>query len=156
MRKLLAVLLALFLITTVVNAQEGYVDQYSGDFFGDTEVTYREYSTFYVTIPTSMSVGTAGDISVILDNIEEGYHVAVGITNMDETGKLPIQSSKGDTGSLYVYRDDQTVVNADGFITNFYPGTDMGTTSITLQAADQMRAGTYSGVISFRVALEAD
>lgn len=150
--------LMLFAIPTITYAADGFVDANSPYFEGETDVSYRIYSSYYVSIPTSIdsSYGT-GEISVTMDNIEDGYHIKVSITNLNESGKLAITSETGNTAYLNVLRDSGLYnVYSDGIVTNFYPADypngGTATTNISFDTGGEyFKPGTYHGTICFRV-----
>ena len=168
-RKLVAIVSSIALLFTFTPptafAQEGFVDSSMDAFYGDTEVSYRVYSSFYVTIPASISMDNpTGVISVTMDNIESGYHVSVYATNLDAEGKFEVVSNNGDTGKMFVTKDNgASTIDASGFIESFYPDRfiegegALATTYIQVTPDGQaFKPGTYTGTLSFRIACEQD
>lgn len=158
-RRLLSIVIAAMMMICPVFANDGYVYENSGeDFLCDTEVSYQAYSSFYVTIPTSIGLNESGRITATTGNLEEGRHIAVYATNLDESGKLDVTNQYGDSAKLLVFSGNE-IVGSTGFITSFYPGGGL-TEGSTIFSVDTdgsgMKPGLYSGIIAFRVCLEND
>lgn len=158
---LLAAALMLVALPTVAFAEDygEYVEADKSNFEGQTTVDYHAYSSYYVSIPTSISeYDTSGTVSVTMDNIEYGHHIEVYITNLDENGFLTVTSDNGYNGLLSVLYDDGLhTADSSGLIGTFYPesynNTGAASTNISLDKAmmGNFKAGTYHGVICFRV-----
>ena len=162
-RKFLALTCAsLLAFSSLAYAQEGYVDAMTGEFYGNSQVSFREYSSFYVTIPISISPDCPGDVTVTMDHVEDGYHVSVYLTNLDENGCITVESEAGNTGKLSVMHSGGLYnVNANGYVTSFYPANyiDGASAVIDISVAsfgERMKPGTYTGILGFRIACEND
>lgn len=157
----LAIILMLSISPTTVQAAEysEYVEADKNNFEGQTDIDYRVYSSYYVTIPTRISeYDSSGTVSVTMDNIEQGYHIEIYITNLDSEGCLTVSSDNGNTGKLNVLHDNGLyTVYEDGLVTKFYPGSYgyAGTASTDISFANAMsgntKAGTYHGTVCFRI-----
>lgn len=165
MKKFLSIftMLAVLMTTTPALASDMLVNTSQGDFIGQTDISYRVYSSYYVSIPTSINADdTYGEISVSMANVESGYHVSVYITNLTETGKITVTSESGNTGYLQVTRDNGLYnVGTDGLVTEFYQSdyTDGGiaTTNIGFDSAGElMKPGLYNGTVCFRIECRQD
>lgn len=165
MRKFIASLLAATLIivasTFGVSADEysEYIEAETGCFTGQTSIDYHIYSSYYVTIPTSIGeYDTSGTITVSMNNIEDNHHIEVYITNLDSDGLLEVTSDSGHTEKLNVLHDDglYTVQN-DGLVKEFYPADYQAETNATTNISfaksgmGNNKAGTYHGMVCFRV-----
>lgn len=165
MKKIFTVLFAIMLLlnisplTAFAEEYREYVEADQNSFEGQTTIDYHAYSSYYVSIPTNISeYDSYGTIAVTMDNIEDGHHIEVYITNLDENGLLTVTSDNGNTGQLSVLYDNGLyTANSDGLIGEFYPETynytGCASTNIAFDKAmmDNFKAGTYHGVICFRV-----
>ena len=158
MKKIFITLLTALLLVTTVSAEDMIFLDSGEEYYGETEVTYQEYSSFYVSIPTQISDMMDGEVSVTLDHIEEGYHVGVYATNLDDYGYVPI-SSGNDSGKMRLYGGDRTV-GGDGFIgrLNQANNGDVGVIKLSVSPASdhKLKPGIYTGSISFRICCEVD
>ena len=171
-RKLFALIFAVSLLFSSANAfaediifdtQEGFVDETQEAFYGDTNVSYRVYSSFYVTIPTSITPeNCSGDITVDMCNVEEGYHIDVYATNLRQGGVFAVQATNGNTGDLHLTKDyGNEIVSESGWIASFYPAdyidNPIATANIGVDASGELlKPGLYSGTVSFRIACVQD
>jgi len=151
----IAIIVAVFIIPVFASDfTSEYVYQNSGgEFTAETEVSYQEYSSFYVTIPTSVSADGTGEISVDLSNVEQGYCVSVYATNLDENGKLDVVSQYGDNGKLTVLSNG-SAVQSDGLLAKLNGDTSNTYFSVANDGGTVTRPGLYTGTIAFRVVLE--
>lgn len=166
MKKILAVitsfalLLCAFPAVAYASDYSEYVEQ--GNFEGTTDVEYHVYSSYYVTIPTSInSYNNSGVVSVTMDNIESGYHIEVYITNLNDEGMLPVYSNTGQSGALSVlYDGGLRTAFSDGLIGTFYPAdydySGTASTEISFEKGYTTKAGTYYGTMCFRVECAQD
>lgn len=165
MRKLIASILAATLLiatsTFGVSADDysEYIEAETGYFTGQTSIDYHIYSSYYVTIPTSIGeYDTSGTITVTMNSIEDSHHIEVYITNLDSDGLLEVTSDSGNIEKLNVLHDDglYTVQN-DGLVKEFYPADYQveanATTNISFAKSGMgnNKAGTYHGTVCFRV-----
>lgn len=152
-------LLAASSVTAKADEYSEYVETNRGNFVGETSLDYHVYSSYYVTIPTSIGeYDTSGNIAVTMDNIEQGHHVEIYITNLDSEGYLTVTSDNGNTGKLNVLHDNGLyTVQPDGLVNKLYPGsyTDTGVANTDISFDKSMdsntKAGTYHGTVCFRV-----
>lgn len=169
MRKLLTLILIVAVATITSPASilaedySEYVESTSGNFEGQTAVDYHVYSSYSVTIPTSISeYESSGTVSVTMGNIESGYHVEVYITNLDSDGGLAVTSDSGNTGTLSVlYDSGLRTADSTGLIGSFYPADynyeGSASTDISFdKGASTLKAGTYHGTVCFRVECVSD
>lgn len=165
MKKFLAMILAAMLSMTAfgmtAHAEDysQYVESENSNFEGQTSIDYHAYSTYSVTIPTSISqYDASGTVSVTMDNIESGYHIEVHITNLNESGELTVTSDSGNTGVLAVlYSGGLYTADSTGLIGSFYPadynyeGSASTDISFDKGTSGALKAGTYHGTVCFRV-----
>lgn len=97
MKKIFTVLFAIMLLlnmsplTAFAEEYREYVEADQNSFEGQTTIDYHAYSSYYVSIPTNISeYDLYGTIAVTMDNIEDGHHIEVYITNLDENGLLTV------------------------------------------------------------------
>ena len=131
----------------------------SEEFFGDSPVSFREYSSFYVTLPIMIEPDVTSELSVTMDSIEDGYHVEVYATNLDGEGLVTVTSGNN-TGKLALVKDNGSVnVDGSGFIASFSPEiyTDVAITNLTvMRTGERLKPGVYTGSVSFRVSCVKD
>lgn len=163
MRKLLVLLLclAMFLVAPVSAYAEDYVNTENGYYNSDMDIQCHSYSSFYITIPSALSQNEQGELTVSSPNIEDGYHVAVYVTNFDENGYISVFDQNYDTnhreGKAMLYVDAMPYVySEDGllceFVDNDYIGSEATHRVAYTEAPGGMpHAGIYNGVICFRV-----
>lgn len=168
MKKLLCFVLVFIMTVSmfaVTASADSFVDsETTPDFTGETEIAYRAYSTYYVTIPTTVGVGESCTISVSMGNIESGYHINVYVTNSD-SGKIVVYSDNYDenkvTGKLSILHDDTIFTgDNDGLLTSYYPEGygeyDSASTTLTFEKAldamtEPFKPGSYHGTVCFKV-----
>ena len=124
------------------------------------EVTYREPNAYTVTIPTVVDLragATSNEIAVPDVNLEPGKEIKIKISNgVDASGTIKL-SRENDTNTKVVttistteggtgiaLNNDFATFTADGEQALYY-------SEITAESGGQVRAGNYSGTITFTV-----
>lgn len=165
MKKIVSVLLAVVAMCLIVaspafaaGGDDGFVDGANGVFYGQSEFEFHEYSSFYVMVPTNIPADGCGFVSVTMNDIEDGYHINMYVTNMDENGMIDVSTLNGTTGKVAVqYNNQMNNLDSTGHIGSFYPADyssgEYATTNVTLVKSDMydLGAGLYHGVVCFKV-----
>lgn len=167
MRKFVSMLLALLLLVSmcmVAYADDGtHVDVGGGeDYSGEIVVSCHTYSTYNISIPYEMVDGTAEYITITDANIEEGYHLEVYATNLDENSLIDVYTTAPNgeevCGKMLLYAGGgQVTSESNGLICMFtsdeliQPRAEHYFYTIA-SAADVVRAGVYRGSLCIRVA----
>ena len=158
MKKSISLFLILSLLLTLgvgVFAAE-YVDTSNGAYETQMEVSVTNPAHYSVEIPLGISDNQDGEFAVSDMSMEDGYHVATYITNLNEYGRIDAQKANGATTEIELYVDGSNVNNAvDGKICEFR---DDGRRTISAQKTGlgSTEAGRYAGIVCFKFDLEAD
>lgn len=164
MKKIVAVMLlviALFAIS-VTSSYAEVVDSEYGSYSAQTDVSYEVYSTYDVTVPTFLTYGQTGRITVNMSDIATGYHIEVAVTNMGQDGTIPFYSDVNNYGtqngkfSLIVNGSPYELVDshviADLYKENADTTTNETYVDIGFEIAEKpVGAGTYGGMICLRL-----
>ena len=163
MRKIIAFLLVAVLIlalsVSAVSADgEEFVDTGHSTYTGETDIECHAYSTFMVTIPSTLYEDMDGVIRISSANIEDGYHVAVYLTNVDDVGQVTVTNASGDTGKVNIYKNGALYMQ-DGtglfheFLSYDYDENRSAYCNISFSIVPGTctKAGDYTGVICYRV-----
>lgn len=166
MRKFLSVLFAVVLLLsmcTVAYADDGtHVDVGSGeDYNGEISVYCHTYSSYDITIPYELDVSSQADITIRNANIEEGYHLEVYATNLDENGLISVYTmTPGGAeveGKLFLYAEGTLVTSESNLLCTFTSSELLNPRAAhyiyTFPSSDDVqRAGVYRGTLCIRVA----
>ena len=162
MRKIIAFLLVAMLVLTMsiaaVMADEEYVDTGNTTYTGETNIECHAYSTYMITIPSTLYADMDGEIRISSANIEPGYHISVYLTNVDEVGYVTVTNASGDTGKVSIYKNGALYMQ-DGtglfheFRSSDYDDNKSASCNISFNIVPGTctKAGDYSGVICYRV-----
>ena len=157
-KKILSIILTASILLTWgvgVFAAE-YVDASNGAYEAEMEVSVTNSAHYSVEIPLGISDSQDGEFAVSDMSMEDGYHVATFITNLNEYGRITAQKSNGATTEIELYVDGSNVNNAvDGKICEFR---DNGRHTISAQRTGlgSTEAGRYAGIVCFKFDIEAD
>lgn len=159
---LFAALFILSCLAPAVFADEP-VDTENGAYYGETAISAQAYSTYTISIPAELAENNSGEIAVSNMNLDEDYHIAVYITNLNENGKIPLYSKYYEENNLscaaLIYKDGMPFDDdGSGLFCEFFYGEDVAAegraTHFITYTRDENSihgAGQYSGVICFRV-----
>ena len=143
-----------------VTADEGDV---FNDVYGETDVSCHVYSSYYVTLPAELTPEhPEGEITISMNNIEDGYHVELYATNINSGSTVEVTSDKGDTFLLTARKYSTVCFDDTGLIASFTP--DYYSDNDPLAYAyvsvsgfpERVKPGDYRGSINFRVACVKD
>ncbi len=166
MRKFLSALFAIVLllsVCTIAYADDGtHVDVGSGeDYSGEISVCCHTYSSYDITIPYELDVNSQADITIRNANIEDGYHLEVYATNLDENGLISVYTTAPNgaevEGKLFLYAEGTLVTSESNLICTFTSSELLNPRAAhyihTFPSSDDVQcAGVYRGTLCVRVA----
>lgn len=161
MRKIIAIILSLAIVATLsVTAFAASEPQMNNS--QEMTVTAISYSTFVYTIPESLEVTSAKTsftVGITDYDLADGYSIQF-TTYQGNTDKLFTMTNTADntkTANLQLFDDTSAFVDGDVLATFTKSDLASGTNTKTLYAGfaegQTIPAGTYTGVVSFRVDL---
>ena len=163
MKKIVAVMLAVITLVAVsvtsFSAEE--VNSEYGSYSAQTDVSYEVYSTYDVTVPTFLTYGQTGRITVTMTDIATGYHIEVAVTNMGQDGTIPLYSDINNFGtqngkfSLMVNGSPYELVDSHVIADLYKESADITTNETYVDLGFEISerptgAGTYGGMICLR------
>lgn len=163
MKKFYCILIALIIVlsmTIPVMAVESYCNTGDGQYSsGHIEVTHHSYSTFQLEIPLSADSSMPNYITAYNPNLEDGCHIEIFVTNLNEDGTLNMTHTSGAVYTMVLYNesDAHQLTYQDPLLASFsiedFNNTDSATSIFWIQGGDQftMKAGSYTGKICYRI-----
>lgn len=157
----LSIGMAMFFIISPVLADETDVtaSENGGTYTTSSTVSYHVYSKYKVSVPMTISEESeyCAAINVTMDQVEDGKHIDVYVSNLNSDGKITVTSSSGNEAYLTVkHGSNDSDIQSDGLIYTFEKteeaakGTTM-TENVKLEGQDEnLSGGTYTGSIEFR------
>lgn len=158
MRKSIALLLlATTLLLPCKNtfASEAYIDTaLQNEYETSMQVSCRQYSHYSVSVPIELPEGNEGHVSVTDASFENGFHLDMFVSNLNEENKIVLANSDGDeiTATVNV---DNAVVSRD-FPACTFTGNGIHTISYNKDWTANAKAGIYDGTICFKFVLSTD
>lgn len=151
MKKIFALLLSCTLFLSLTTVAFAYDGNYTG--CGETELTAYAYSTFNVTIPSTVDL-TYGGGQVIVSNadLDTGYQIVITVTNLNANGGIDMthKTKSGVTSECYLNN-----VTTENPILAIIKDTDIqdgnGYSDFFGQMADGAAAGSYSGTMQYNI-----
>lgn len=151
MKKLLALLLSATMLLSFSTTAFAYDGNYIG--YGEAELTAYAYSTFDVTIPSTVDL-TYGGGQVIVSNadLDTGYQVVITVTNLNANGRIDMtHKTKSGITSECVLNN----VTTENPILAIIKDTDIqdgnGYSDFFGQMIDGAAAGSYSGTMQYYI-----
>ena len=161
MKKILALIMVMILMFIPVAADEEIGDVFN-DVYGESDVFCHVYSSYYVTIPTELTPEhPEGEITISMNNIEEGYHVDLYATNLNGS-MVDLSSDNGNTYSVNAFKYGNVSFDDTGLIASFYPdyyddNNPLAYAYVSVSGfPEKIKPGDYKGSISFRVSCVKD
>ncbi len=164
MKKLIAIILTLAMVSAMSVTAFAASDPQTNN-TQDMTVTATSYSTFVYSIPETLEVTSAKTsftVGITNYDLADGYSIQF-TTYQGNTDKLFTMTNNADntkTANLQLFDDSAAFVDGDILATFSKSDLDGGTNTKTLYAgfADNQNipAGTYTGVVSFRIDIVMD
>lgn len=151
MKKFLPILLCATLLLSSPTTAFAYDGNYTG--YGEAELTAYAYSSFNVTIPSTVDLTYGGGQVVVTDaDLDTGYQVVITVTNLNANGRIDMtHKTKSGVTSECILNN----VTADNPILAVIKDTDIsdgyGCANFFGQMADGAAAGSYSGTMAYNI-----
>lgn len=151
MKKIISLLLCFTLLLSLSTTAFAYDGNYTG--YGESELTAYSYSSFNVTIPSTIDL-TYGGGQVMVSNadLDSGYQVVIVVTNLNANGRIDMthKTKSGVTSECILDN-----VSIDSPILATIKDTDImdgyGYADFFGQMVDGASAGSYSGTMKYNI-----
>ena len=147
MKKIIAIVLSIFMImatSTVVYAE-------NTPYYQATQMSYEVPGSFMAMIPMEINAGDSVSISVQDVNIADDSQIAVSICYLYEDNEIRLTNNNG-TDYVYVRAFDENgnqFTAGNSLIGMFTTSNQHYTVNTEVQSTDGVKAGMYTGYMSF-------
>lgn len=167
MKKIISILLAVILViacTTTVNAMEFYgydntVRNNQNEETGSITIESRIYSHYTIELPEVIDTSdvNGGMVRVINASLEDNFCIKVGITNLNENGRVTMQhkTKDGITADLYI-NGNYSSMPSDPDKSTILKFTGDGEEYISCQIDSSAPAGDYEGIVIYSISCVQD
>ncbi len=151
MKKLLALLLSFTMMLATSTTAFAYDGNFTG--YGEAELTAYAYSTFNVTIPSTVDLTYGGGQVIVSDaDLDSGYQVVITVTNLNSNGRIDMTHK---TKSGVTSECELVNVTSENPILAVIKDTDIndgnGYANFSGHMIDGSAAGSYTGTMQYNI-----